>query len=331
MCRRCLAIGCVVAIAACGPIDSEDAATDSVRGALEYSDEATFVADNPSAIGPLSAGFEEPISAPPLTFTAGPGVSGIAVGNVTGNPLPTDLVVEGVSYSNIDVAIDEPYAVGFGMTVSSYTAPGSAGESTFELTLLADGASVGTGNFTAPASGDVFYGITVSSVFDAVQIRETSGGPQNKTAAGGPDDREYFGLFYVVPGVVPVTIDIKPGSDPNSINCHNYRGVIAVAILSTDGDEGAVDFDATDVDHTTVTFEGAAETHVDHRSGVARRHEEDVDGDGDVDLVFHFRRGETELTCDSVEGVLTGETFDGQAIEGSDAVRMVDAGGGSAP
>ncbi len=75
-----------------------------------------------------------------------------------------------------------------------------------------------------------------------------------------------------------------------------------------------------------MTFEGASETHVDRRSGEARRHEEDVDGDGDIDLVFHFTRGETDLTCDSTEGILIGETFDGESIEGSDSVRMIDAG-----
>ena len=126
--------------------------------------------------------------------------------------------------------------------------------------------------------------------------------------------------FFVIlrPAVIPVSIDIKPGSDPNSINCTNHKESIAVAILTTD------DFDATTVDHTTVTFEGATETHVNKKTGVARRHEEDVDGDGDTDLVLHFRLGDTGLTCDSTEGSLEGETFDGQGIEGTDAVRMID-------
>lgn len=121
---------------------------------------------------------------------------------------------------------------------------------------------------------------------------------------------------------VEVDIDIKPGSDPNSINCNNENEAITVAILTTE------DFDAATVDHTTVTFEGASEMHVDKQSGEPRRHEEDVDGDGDVDLVFHFRLGDTDLACDSAEGTLTGETYDGQPIEGTDAVRMIDRGGG---
>lgn len=56
---------------------------------------------------------------------------------------------------------------------------------------------------------------------------------------------------------------------------------------------------------------------------MARRHEEDVDEDGDTDLVLHFRLGDTGLDCTSTGGTLTGETFDEEGIEGTDAVRMV--------
>ena len=123
--------------------------------------------------------------------------------------------------------------------------------------------------------------------------------------------------FTVLPIAIQVSIDIKPGSDPNSINCNNEKGVIAAAILTTE------DFDATTVDHTTVFFEGVSETHVHKKSRKPRRHEEDADGDGDTDLIFHFRVGDTGLACSSTEGTLIGETFDGQSIEGTDAVRMV--------
>ena len=59
-------------------------------------------------------------------------------------------------------------------------------------------------------------------------------------------------------------------------------------------------------------------------TGVPRRHEEDVNGDGLIDLAFHFRFYQTGLTCGSTEGTLVGSTFDGQAVEGTDAVRMID-------
>ena len=52
-------------------------------------------------------------------------------------------------------------------------------------------------------------------------------------------------------------IDIKPGSDVNSINLDS-EGVVSIAILTTsiaDGD--LVDFDAFDVDQTSLTLAGA--------------------------------------------------------------------------
>jgi hypothetical protein len=48
-----------------------------------------------------------------------------------------------------------------------------------------------------------------------------------------------------------------------------------------------------------------------------------VDDDGDLDLIFHFRLGDTQLTCEFTEATLRGETFDGQAIIGTDLIRMV--------
>jgi hypothetical protein len=127
----------------------------------------------------------------------------------------------------------------------------------------------------------------------------------------------YFYLVEYSTSLTTILVDIKPGSDPNSINCPADHETIPAAILTT------ANFDATTIDHTTVTFEGASESHINKKTGEPRRHEGDVDNDGDIDLVFHFRLGDTSLTCASTEGTLTGETFDGMPIEGSDSVRMV--------
>jgi hypothetical protein len=131
--------------------------------------------------------------------------------------------------------------------------------------------------------------------------------------------------FYLVEySQTPITIsiDIKSGIEPNNLYCQwgelVRRGIFDVAILTTES------FDATTVDHTTVTFEGAKEIHFDWRTGGLRRHEIDVDRDGDIDLLFHFRLGDTDLKCNSTEGTLIGETFDGIAIQGTDSVRMVN-------
>ena len=128
---------------------------------------------------------------------------------------------------------------------------------------------------------------------------------------------------FATDGVPVVDVDVKPGSWPNSINCNNENEVITVAILTTD------DFDATTVDHTTAVFgpDKATETHT--KNGEPQRHEEDVDGDGDVDLVFHFRNGDTGIECGAIWGSIRAFTFDGQEVKGRNRIRTV--GGNPAP
>ena len=103
-------------------------------------------------------------------------------------------------------------------------------------------------------------------------------------------------------------IDIKPCSDPNSINLKS-KGKIPVAVLSTDG------FDATTVDPATVVFAGA---------DPLRWTVEDVcPFDGKDDLLFHFKTQELDLDETSTEASLTGHTFDGEFIWGEDTVNIV--------
>ncbi len=106
-------------------------------------------------------------------------------------------------------------------------------------------------------------------------------------------------------------IDIKPGSDPNSIS-PGGKGLISVAILTTPA------FDATAVDPDTVQFGPGAATRAH-----ANAHVEDVDSDGDLDLVLHFRTQETGIAAGDTEACLTGQTFGGVPIGGCDSVRTV--------
>jgi hypothetical protein len=115
----------------------------------------------------------------------------------------------------------------------------------------------------------------------------------------------------LVETTLQVTINIRPGSFPNSIN-PNSKGVIPVAILTTET------FDAQSVDPSTVMF-GPNEATKAHSSA----HLEDIDGDSDLDLLLHFRTQETGIQCGDTEASLVGEMFDGTPIEGSDTVRTV--------
>ena len=106
---------------------------------------------------------------------------------------------------------------------------------------------------------------------------------------------------------ITVAIDIKPGDGPNSINLKS-RGVVPVAVLTTP------EFDATTVDPATVYFAGAQPV---------KWIMADVHGDGDLDLLLHFKTQSLDLTAASTEATLTGSTYDGQSIEGTDSVRIV--------
>jgi hypothetical protein len=108
-----------------------------------------------------------------------------------------------------------------------------------------------------------------------------------------------------------INIDVKPGSFPNSINPRS-NGVIPVAILTTKA------FAATTVDPLSVEFGlgGATEAH-------GKGHIEDVDGDGDRDLVLHFNTREAGIQCGRTAVTLTGQTSDGQAITGTDTIQTV--------
>jgi hypothetical protein len=121
---------------------------------------------------------------------------------------------------------------------------------------------------------------------------------------------EFDGTCVVPP--VDIDIDIKPGSDPNSIN-PSLEGDIPVAILGSDS------FDVAGVDVTTLAF-GPSGASFDHSHGP---HFEDLNGDGFTDLLAHFRVEETGIAFGNMKACVTGETLDSTLFKGCDAVRTV--------
>jgi hypothetical protein len=109
-----------------------------------------------------------------------------------------------------------------------------------------------------------------------------------------------------------VDLDIKPGSDPNSIN-PSLAGDLPVAIL------GSASFDVMDVDVTTLAF-GPDRASLDHSHGP---HFEDSNGDGLNDLVAHFRIEDAGIEFGDLEACIIGDLLDGTPFEGCDAIRTV--------
>jgi hypothetical protein len=142
---------------------------------------------------------------------------------------------------------------------------------------------------------------------------------QSATAADRPfaiDDL----TFTPAPREVVVRVQVQQGA----INLGS-RGLLAVAILSDAG------FDAVaDVNRQTVTLgDGSPEDTPMARlaNGRYMATAEDVDGDGDRDLLMHFSTPSLvkngDLTAATTELVVRGATQGGLAFVGSDEVRIV--------
>jgi hypothetical protein len=119
-----------------------------------------------------------------------------------------------------------------------------------------------------------------------------------------------FSPFAITKDLSKVWVDIKPGSDVNSINLDS-QGLTPVAILSTST------FDARKIDWKTVQFAGVSPTKLKL---------EDVNKDGRIDLLLFFVTDELNLSTLATEATLSGTTVEGAVIWGSDMIRIVPQG-----
>lgn len=124
-----------------------------------------------------------------------------------------------------------------------------------------------------------------------------------------------FGNFVAPITGISVAIDIKPGSDQNTINLGS-RGVVPVAILSTSTFDAAVMVNPATVKvaGAPVQLKGNGEPLVVY---------DDVNGDGLVDLVVHVQTEAMQLSASDTKAVLEGKTWDDTSIYGEDSVRIV--------
>jgi hypothetical protein len=122
------------------------------------------------------------------------------------------------------------------------------------------------------------------------------------------------GPFEVYSAVQAVAMDIKPGDTSNTLNLRS-RGVVPVTILTTE------EFDATSIDVTSLRFGATGE-----EASAVRAIFNDADNDGDTDLLVFFRTEETGVDCETLFTYLSGLTFEGAKIAGTDSVNIVGCG-----
>ena len=139
------------------------------------------------------------------------------------------------------------------------------------------------------------------------------------------DNRNFFqaGVDNVTVLTNPLDVDVKPGSHPNPLNLGS-TGRVPVAILSSPG------CNAVNIDPATVTLgdDDGNDTPVAMRkNGTLMASFEDVDFDGDMDLVLHFETqalvSNGDLNSSTTQIILNGLDALGIPYQGSDAVTIV--------
>jgi hypothetical protein len=111
--------------------------------------------------------------------------------------------------------------------------------------------------------------------------------------------------------VIQVTIDVKPGDEPTTIE-PKREGMVPIAILSSK------QFDATEIDAATIRA-GAKGT----EATVFRTALEDVNGDRLTDMMALFRVQDLALECSGTSITVKGRTNVKKDFEGTEKVTMV--------
>ena len=109
---------------------------------------------------------------------------------------------------------------------------------------------------------------------------------------------------------IPVPIDIMPGGYPNAINLKK-KGLVAVALLN-DPTWTPIYIEPTMIDPATLKFMGA---------NPIRWTLEDVDSDGDMDLLLHYKTRETTICVGDTDACIFGDLYDQRQIEGIDSIK----------
>lgn len=216
------------------------------------------------------------------------------------NPTPTSPTIVGNGEDDYLVTFDPPvYAVGFELLTNSSaleTVTVTYTDATFDV----------FGDAVLQTGGNTFEfaGFKSPKPIQSVFVNTTGGASQNEGISG-----------IKTSDCFQVEVDIKPGSDANSISCSS-KGVIPVAILTTD------EFDASLIDPASVELNGVKAKVVGKKEQVLC-HLEDVDGDGDTDMVCQIPTYEFLTECPSEGFGSLRATANGALVCGTDDVRFV--------
>jgi hypothetical protein len=163
------------------------------------------------------------------------------------------------------------------------------------------------------AAGTFAYQLSVDGAVAVNGTIAPGGDPAIRFAFGdgtadADSDVEIDNLRFCQPArALTVSIDVKPGSFPNSIQ-RRSNGRVPVAIL------GSGTFSVRAVNPATVTFAGAP---------AASPSVEDVNADGIDDLVLHFATQALQLGDGDTAATLSGFLYDGTPFSGRDSVRLI--------
>ena len=183
------------------------------------------------------------------------------------------------------------------------------------------------------------------TVDEQFQIKCTGGGPStftftNAISPNRVDDTDPNTAnnskvtSFTVECIVPVAINIHPGSFKNPINLKS-NGVIPVAVLTTKAGEYGLPlaFDATKIQPLTARFgpkpvvtagNGAPESHAKGHIEDAIERSDEKTKDGDLDMVLHFDTQKSMLTGTETEACVRGRFGPSNIVfQGCDTVTFV--------
>ena len=173
----------------------------------------------------------------------------------------------------------------------------------FSWEAFKDGLSVGSGTFNLPSVSVV--GFSDIDGFDTLRFSNFIGAI-NSTATAFDSVRAQLSSAHAP---ISVTIDIKPGKKIENIIDPKKNRNIKTAIV------GDKTFDVLQVDPATVAFGPGGASPVRFKG-------QDYNHDGFSDLILTFTHSDTGIECGINSATLTGETYSGDSLEGSDILTV---------